>query len=185
MEFFEDETHLQNEEPLQNRAHSSNSKEDQDVKRPLRFCRRCCCSIKIGLIICHILLLLPAGLNLLVGFKNLRDIIINSFLLSYVLMALIITCKVMRRGMVLISLITLPVMAACIASNILQLTDLANTLDPWYINIAKFEDIAEKISAAIIIFSASTTFVTGMLIFIHTIILLRNSTEPHRAFLDS
>ena len=119
------------EEPIQSQEDSNHSKEEQNVKRPLRFCRWCC-SIKIGLIVCHISLFCIANLHLLVGFKNLADIITNSFLLAYVFMGLIviITCKLTRRGMVLISLITLPVMAACIASNILQLTDLASNLDP-------------------------------------------------------
>ena len=176
VELSEDEMPHQTEEPIQPTEDSNHSNEEQSINRPLRF-GRCCCPIKTGLIVCHILLFCAASLNLLMGFKNLRDIIINSFLLAYVLTALIITCKFMRRGMVLIALITLPVMAACITSNILQLLELADNLDPWYNKIANFEQVAEYFTIAIIIFSACITSVCGILIFIHTIILLRNWTE--------
>ena len=138
------------------------------------FCKiSCCCTTKVGLITCHILLIIAACLNLLVGFNNWRDIISNSFLLFYVLMAILTTSKEMRQGLILITLMTPPVIAAPMVANILNLMDLANVLDSWYPIFVGSEQVSEILFSALIFLTATISMVCGTLIVIHNIVLLK------------
>ena len=137
----------------------------------------CCCQIKIGLVICYNSLLLVMVLNLSIGFHHWRDWIVNGAIFVYMILGLIITWKSRRANLIFIIILTPLIMAASITSNIMQLLNLSEMLQPWYDSPIQNEDGMELAFTIIIASSGILTLILGTLIFVNNLRLLRKADE--------
>ena len=142
------------------------------MKNDGNFCYFCCCHIKIGLAIAYNLLILVMVLNLLVGFHHPRDLVVNGVLFIYMIAGIIINWKSRKWSLILIIILTPLVMAASITSNIFQLLNLSQMLQPWYESPIQDQASLELTFIITIISSATLTLILGMILFVNNLRLL-------------
>ena len=95
----------------------------------------------------------------------------------YMILGLIITWKSRRANLIFIIILTPLIMAASITSNILQLLNLSEMLQPWYDSPIQNEDGMELAFTIIIASSGILTLILGTLIFVNNLRLLRKADE--------
>ena len=95
----------------------------------------------------------------------------------YMITGLIITWKSRRANLIFIIILTPLIIAASITSNIMQLLNLSEMLQPWYDSPIQNEDELELAFTIIIASSGILTLILGTLIFVNNLRLLRKADE--------
>lgn len=135
---------------------------------PKRFCY-CCCTLKVGLISCQVILVLSSALALVIGHKILRDVILSVCVMAAAIIGLIATVHQTKAMMAMTSLLSVVLCTISAVFSCINLWKLADYLEnSWYpILVAggiMSEEAVEIIIGALIIANSSVAVVVSLIL---------------------
>lgn len=155
--------------------HAENEPSNSAVESTsLRFC---CCIHPKGILVCQVILIFCSVISAVIGYNNVRDIILAWALLLVALITVIATVK-MRRRLLIVSVITLVIVAlAVFGISIYNLCNLADYLEhSWYKLLLFNEDVVEIIFVSIMSINALGILVSSLLSACHCWLLMHRSS---------